>query len=65
MYEDWINSLTQGKDENYYDNIVKYAKEITQDLNKYKDSAMLKRLNIKHQPVLSHLKPLIFAIARA
>jgi len=63
-YKDWTDSLSTTKDEQYWDNIVYYSKEIKNDLEIMKAYKVAEKLNMP-STTLSYIKPLVFAIADA
>lgn len=57
-YQNWLTSLNQRHDENYWDNIIRFAPEITKDLALKKQYKVAKSLRLE-QSKLSILAPLI------
>ncbi len=62
-YKEWIESLNQTEDKFYYCNLLKYATQIVDDLSKYKQHYIARKLHM-NGPKFSIIKSLLEAQAQ-
>lgn len=61
-YAQWLKFIASNNDDYYYENLTRFAHTITEDLKVYKHFVLAKNLGMS-SPQLSHIKPLLEAVA--
>ncbi len=62
-YDEWKELIKTQHDPDYYTNLVKYAPQIVEQLEEYKQHVVAKQLNLAG-PKLSVYTPILKALAR-